>query len=193
MKHPPRAPFCAEPSRAVQPPNSETPPALFSPFSIGDTMHGNAPNVRGHSPLLTKTLGMAFISQAARKIMCLYDGSEDDLGTVVGVGKGGINNAINQRHEMSLHTAFNLLNVDPYALEGLLNHFGRRSVPIEAKCNTDELVPLTLAVSKLAGARADGKISDREFLEIEPEIEAAIDALLACKDRCVSIRNARAS
>lgn len=131
------------------------------------------------------------ISQAVRKVVCRFDGSEDDLGQMIGCDGSTVNNAINQRSELSAHSLLNLLNVDPYALEGLLGHYGRRSVPIEAKCDTDEMVPLTKVINKLAEARSR-HATEGECLELEPDIEAAMDALLSLQSRCTAIRKARA-
>lgn len=47
--------------------------------------------------------------------------------------------------------------------------------------------------NKLALAQADGSMSDRECLDMEPEIEAAIDALTSVKARCEDIRARRAA
>ena len=146
--------------------------------------------VRGDLPVLTKTLAMRVVSQSVRRVLLRYDGSEDDLGYELACDGSTVNNAINQKNLMSLHSFFNLLRVDPFAVDSLLNHFNRRSVPITARCDTDELVPLTRAVSKIAEAKADGVMTDRECLTIEPEIDAAIEALLTVKNRCEQIRRA---
>src|SRR3546814_14410628 len=57
---------------------------------------------------------------------------------------------LNRNGKLSAHTLFNLLSVDPLALESLLAHFDRLSVPITAKCDTDALPSTAGAVHKLS-------------------------------------------
>jgi hypothetical protein len=83
---------------------------------------------------------------------------------------------------LCLDTAANLLSLDPNALDGFLGHFGRRSVPDDATCDTDALPAMTGAVHKLVVAAAtssDGgaSLTRRELLEAKPDIRAAFDAL----------------
>ena len=59
-----------------------------------------------------------------------------------------ITNARNGENKLSAHTLFNLLLVSPTALEGLLHHFDRRSVPLGAKCDTDVLTSVTGALHR---------------------------------------------
>jgi hypothetical protein len=66
-----------------------------------------------------------------------------------------------------------------------------RSVPIAAKCDTDALAPTAAAMHKLAVAQADGALTARECLDMETEVEAAIEALSAVKMRCEDIRKRR--
>lgn len=150
-------------------------------------------NVFGKSPLLTKSLAKALLSQSVRRIMIQYEGSEADLGESIGTTGQTINNAINQNSLIELHTAFNPMLIDPFVMDVLLNYHGRRSVPIEAKCNTDALVTTSAAVHKLAQAQSSGVITDGDCLNIEAEIDAALDSLAAIKNRCNAIRATRAA
>ncbi len=122
--------------------------------------------------------------------------TDQDLADNIGCCGATVGNARNQNGQLAGRTLFNLLRVDPLALEGFLHHFGRRSVPIEAKCDTDELVSTAGAVHKLAAVKCPSSpggaaITDGECLEIEPSIDEAIEALSALKVRCEAIRRGR--
>jgi transcriptional regulator with XRE-family HTH domain len=140
---------------------------------------------------MTESLAKNIISQAVTTVRSRKNLKPVDLADEIGCEKSTIENAESGAHMMRANNLFNLLTVDPFALEGLLHHYGRRSVPIEAKCDVDALIPTTAAVHKLALAQADGSMSDRECLDMEPEIEAAIDALASVKARCEDIRARR--
>ena len=108
-----------------------------------------------------------------------------------------IANVRNRDNKLQPQTLFNLIAVDPLAIEGLLHHFGRRSVPIEAKCNTDPLVSMAGAVHKIAEAQSEGSpggkaITDSECLTLEPFIDAAMASMEALKSRALDIRRERA-
>lgn len=157
-------------------------------------MPADTTNVLGKSPLLTKSLAKSLLSQSVRRVMIRFDGSEADLGESIGTTGQTINNAINQNSLIELHTAFNLMLVDPFVMDTLLNYHGRRSVPIAAKCDTDALVTTSAAVHKLAEAQSrNGKITDSECLNIEDAIDGALDSLAAIKNRCIAIRAGRAA
>lgn len=102
-----------------------------------------------------------------------------------------ITNARNGDNKLSAHTLFNLLLVSPMALEGLLHHFDRRSVPLGAKCDTDVLTSVTGALHHLAKAAAHSGPNDTDCLQMESSLDAAIDALCGLKSRCLDIREAR--
>ncbi len=100
-----------------------------------------------------------------------------------------ITNARNGDNKLSGHTLFNLLLISGTALEGLLHYFDRRSVPMTAKCDTDALPSTAAAMHKLAVASShNGPITDRECLEMEAALDAAIDGLCGIKSRCLQIR-----
>lgn len=155
-------------------------------------------NRLGNSPLLTQSLFEDLASGAVRRVQSSTGATDQDLADVIGCSAATIGNARNRHGKLSAHTLFNLLAVDPLALEGLLAHFDRRSVPIVAKCDTDALPSTAGAVHKLAVVTADAspggkKITDCEALECEPEIDAAMEALAALKARCIAIRKDRAA
>jgi len=155
-------------------------------------------NGLGNSGLLTETLFKRLVSSAVRKVQLSRDLSDQDLADLTACSAATIGNARNQSGKLQGHTLFNLIAADPLALEALLAHFGRRSVPIEAKCDTDALISTSGAVHRLAsvqcGSSPGGKtVTDGECLEIEPDIDAAIEALSVLKMRCIAIRRDRAA
>ncbi len=152
----------------------------------------------GKNAILTERLFAALTSSAVRKVQLSHDLTDQDTADNIGCCAATVGNARNMSGQLAGRTLFNLLRIDPLALEGLLHHFGRRSVPIEAKCDTDPLVSMTGAVHKIAEAQSDqspgGKsITDSECLDIEPFIDAAMDSMAALKQRAVAIRTARAA
>ncbi len=150
----------------------------------------------GNAPLLTERLWLALTSSAIRKVQLAHDLTDQDCADHMGCCAATVGNARNQSVQIAGRTIFNLLRIDPLAIEGLLHHFGRRSVPIEARCDTDPLVTMTGAVHKIAEAQSDqspgGKaITDGECLDLEPWLDAAMESMLALKQRAVGIRSAR--
>lgn len=148
--------------------------------------------------VMTENLYRALVSNAVRRVQLHGDFTDQALAEELFVSAETIANARNQNGKLQGPTLFNLLTLDPLAIEGLLQHFGRRSVPIEAKCDTDELVSTAGAVHKLAAVKSPdspggAKITDHECLEIEPDIDAALESLSALKARCNNIRAARAA
>lgn len=151
----------------------------------------------GKPPLLTESLFKTLVSSAVRKVQLRAEMTDQDMGDSIACSAATIGNARNMSGKLQGHTLFNLLALDEFALEGMLNHFGRRSVPIEAKCDTDALVSTSGAVHRLAAVKcpkSDGgqEITDSECLEIEAEIDAALSSLNALKVRCEAIRRKRA-
>ncbi len=167
-------------------------------------MHGAIPNGLRNSPLITERLWATFASAAVRKVQLGCDLTDQELADNIGCSAQTVANARNMKTsgqrmgQLEGRTFVNLLSIDAMAIEGLLNHFGRRSVPIEAKCDTDALVSTAGAVHRLAAVQsqssAGGKeILDDECLEIEADIDEAIESLSALKSRCIAIRTARAA
>lgn len=157
-----------------------------------------AKNRLGNSQLLTQSFYEGLASDAIRSVQMRHDATDQDLADAIGCSAATIGNARNRNGKLSAHTLFNLLAVDPLALEGVLHHFDRRSVPVVAKCDTDALPSTAGAVHKLAVVTAEGSpggklITDCEALECEPEIDAAMEALAALKARCIAIRKGRAA
>lgn len=154
--------------------------------------------VSRQNPPLTENLYRTLVSNAVRRVQLQGDFTDQALAEELFVSAETIANARNQNGKLQGPTLFNLLTIDPLAIEGLLQHFGRRSVPIEAKCDTDELVTTAGAVRSLAIVKSPdspggARITDHECLEIEAEIDAALESLSALKERCCEIRAGRAA
>ena len=152
----------------------------------------------GKTAILTERLFATLASSAVRKVQLSHDLTDQDTADHIGCCAATVGNARNMTGQLAGRSVFNLLAVDPFALEGFLHHFGRRSVPIEARCDTDELVSTAGAVHKLAAVKCPSspggaKITDGECLEIEPDIDAALEALSALKSRCLDIRRERSA
>lgn len=159
-------------------------------------MHGNVNSGLGKSAILTERLWTTFASSAIRRVQLAHDLTDQDLADVIGVCAATVGNARNQSGQLAGRTFCNLMAVDPMAFEGVLHHFGRRSVPIEARCNTDELVTTSAVVASIAKARSakspgGEKITDAELLRIEHEIDEAIESLSMLKMRAVDVRRER--
>lgn len=92
-----------------------------------------------------------------------------------------VRNARDERSTLGLYNAANLLLLDPTALDGILAHFGRRSVPIGATCNTDDRVAqssvLKAALALSIALEDDDQIDADEVRQNRQTIEAAVDAL----------------
>src|SRR3546814_7925958 len=72
----------------------------------------------------------------------------------VGCDEKTIRNARDEKSTLRLDFASNLLALDGRALDPILNHYGRRSVPVDATCDTDALPAMTGAVHKLVSSIA---------------------------------------
>lgn len=166
---------------------------------MGSLIAWGAIQVLGNHGLLTESLFAKLVATSVSKAQQAEGaGTDQDLADRVGCSSTTVGNARNIKGKLQGHTLFNLLAVEPLAIEGLLHHFGRRSVPIEAKCDTDALLTTAGAVHKLAAVQCErspgGKdITDAECLEIEGDVSAALESLSAIKVRCEAIRARRAA
>ena len=122
-----------------------------------------------------------------------YEMNDRQLSEVVFCSAETITNARNGDNKLSAHTLFNLLLVSPSALEDLLHHFGRRSAPMYQSSDSNALTSAAAAVHKLAVASEHNGPNDRDCLEMEAVVDAAIEGMCAIKSRCLGIRKARAA
>jgi hypothetical protein len=86
------------------------------------------------------------------------------LALMVGADEKTLRQAREARASLSGSKLFNLLTVDPTALDELLAHFGLKAVPLEAAdaCETRLLAETAGLVAAHARAFADGRIDHRE-------------------------------
>lgn len=141
-----------------------------------------------------------FLEAAHRVIACILAEQDGrtfiDIAEAIGADKKTISNAFNKTHRLSqlfltrLGQAFGSHCLNPVA--ELVN---ARMVPIEADDSVDAMPSTTAAIHKLAIARSPTspggeRITHTELLDMEPEIDAAINALNALKGRCQQARAA---
>jgi len=143
--------------------------------------------VRPPVALLTEEDAREILSRPLRAL-CSDHGPTRVAKALGGIDEKTVRNARDERSMLCLDTAANLLSLDPHALDGFLAHFGRRSVPADAVCDTDALPAMTGAVHKLvvaAASSSDGgaALTRIELLEAKPDIRAAFDALGALLGR----------
>ena len=102
-----------------------------------------------------------------------------------------ISNAFNKKHVLSQAIQQRIGRLfGVHALDPIARLYGARNVPIEADESIDALPSTSAAVHRLAVARSASspggeRITHCELLAIEPEIDAAIQALTALKVRAV--------
>lgn len=119
-----------------------------------------------------------------------------DIAEAIDVSVKTVSNAFNKTHSLSetflrrIGRAFGADKLDPWAAL-----FAARFTLIETDPSLDALPSMTGAVHRLAVARSPDspggdRITHTELLEIEPEIDAAIRALAALKERCREVRAA---
>lgn len=133
------------------------------------------------------------ISISVKRVIADQGYSDQDLADIIGCSAGTIKNARDGKGQLQPYSLFKLLEVAPTALEGLLRHFDRRSVPLRTDSEVDAIPSTAEALHKLALASKDGgPIADTKLLEIEPSIDAAIEALCSLKTRCLDIRETNA-
>lgn len=155
-------------------------------------------NVLDRVSLMTESLLKQLVSSVISTVQHKRGLTDKELAEALFCDPGTIANARNRDNKLQAQTLFNLLTVDVTALEPLLHHYGRRSVPITARCDTDELVSTAGAVHKLAAVKSPDSpggaaITDGECLSIEHDLDAALEALSALKQRAIQIRAARAA
>lgn len=165
---------------------------FFTPF-MRSTMSEHVNKVLPKNRRLTQSLAKTLISQAVTGTQHRLAYTDQDMADILGCSAGTVQNARNQSGQMQVHTLFELLSVNEMALDGFLNFYNRRSVPITAKCDTDAMLSTTGAVHSLAlvqSPQSEGGaiITDNECLQIEDEVKSAIEALEQIQRRCHEIR-----
>jgi hypothetical protein len=155
-------------------------------------MNAPARHVLPNSAPITESFYRARIADIIARIQRENGMNDRELADMVFCSPETITNARNGENKLSGHTLFNLLLVSPTALEGLLHHFDRRSVPLGAKCDTDVMTSVTGALHHIAMAAQHNGPNDTDCLKMETALDAAIDGLCSLKSRCLTIREQRA-
>lgn len=119
-----------------------------------------------------------------------------DIAETINVERKTISNAFDKRHRLSqvflsrLGRAFG-----PECLNPIARLSDGRMIRLEADDTIDALPSTTAAVHRLAVAKSANspggeRITHTELLELEPELDAAINSLLSLKQRCSELRSA---
>lgn len=113
--------------------------------------------------------------------LCSAYGPTKVAGTVSCKSDRTIRDARDEKATLRIDYIANLLLLDPTSLDGILAHFGRRSVPISSVCNTDDRVAqssvLKAALALSIALEDDDQIDADEVRQNRATIEAAVDAL----------------
>ena len=119
-----------------------------------------------------------------------------DIAEAIDVERKTISNAFDKRHRLSQQFLTRLgLAFGPECLNPVAELSGGRMVRLDSDETFDALPSTTAAVHRLAVAKSASSpggaaITHTELLEIEPDIDAAISALAALKERCTKLRSA---
>lgn len=143
-----------------------------------------------------ETRFLCAVHQVIAGVLAAKDGRTlIDISESIGCEVKTISNAFNRKHRLSQVFLTRIGQAyGPHALNPIAKLSGGRMVPLEAE-ETDALPSLTGAVHRLAVAKSSNSaggegITHTELLGMEPDIDAAIRALTALKDRCDRLRNA---
>lgn len=102
------------------------------------------------------------------------------VGATLGCDEKTVRNARDEKSTLRIDYVANLLPLDGTALDGFLARVGRRSVPMDAICSTDDRQAqssVLKAALALSIALEDNEIDANEVRENRQTIENAIDAL----------------
>jgi hypothetical protein len=125
-----------------------------------------AGNVTPKRSRITDAEYRRFVAQGVRRL-AVKDGAAR-LGLDVGCGERTMRDARDEKSSLSGATLFNLLSVDPSALDELLAHFNLCTRELEPSHSSDAKLNADIAVlsASLAVALADGRIDHREEQDI---------------------------
>ncbi len=120
------------------------------------------------------------------------------VGKTIGVDEKTVRNARDEVSTLGLDSAANLLLLDPCAFDGFLARVGRRSVPIDAACDSDALPALTgvvhkLAVASVAASPGGAEFTREELVDAEADIRAAYERLSVLLTRIESMKRGLAA
>ena len=109
-----------------------------------------------------------------------------------------VRDARDEKTTLRLDYVANLLLLDGKALDPFLARVGRRSVPVDAVCDTDALPAMTGAVHKLVlsslpGSENGPDLGRNELLGSERELREAFDAIGALLNRIDRLKRGEAA
>ena len=110
----------------------------------------------------------------------------DRLGLGVGCDGKTLRHARDEKSTLVGATSWNLLTVDPTALNEIAAHFGYQLVPLNATASTRLLADSASLTATIAEALADGIIDHREEQAIADKarpVVAELNGLIASADR----------
>ncbi|MBM3333189.1 hypothetical protein FJY63_00855 [Candidatus Sumerlaeota bacterium] len=127
-----------------------------------------------------------------------YAGGIDALAVELGVNEKTVRRARDEETTVAATTLIALFRRDREFREAMLAAVGERSVPVNARCDSDALITTSAAVHSIAAARSPlskgGVVeTDCELLGMEVDVDAALRSLEAMKDRIVAIKARRAA
>ena len=138
------------------------------------------------------------VAEILRRVQCNHGITLLEIAERIDVSLGTISNAANKKTDLCatylsrIGARFGPGTLDPYnALRGV------REIPLDAGDEVDALPSTTAAIHKLAVAKSatspgGERITHRELLDMEPEIDAAMKALTGLKVKCSLIRSTAA-
>lgn len=167
---------------------------LRFPVSMVTVMTADRDIVRPSVDLLTEDDARELLADVLLPL-CQEHGPKRVAKNLGGIDEKTVRNARDEKSLLCFDTAANLLALNPHAFEGVLNHFGRRSVPIGATCDTDALPAMTGAVHKLVVAASPTSVGGAALTSAEPldahrDIQTAFDALGALLGQIERIKRA---
>lgn len=132
-----------------------------------------------HEALLTEEDYRRLVGPAIRRMTV-----DEPLGRValaVGCDEKTLQQAREERASLSGSKLLNLLAVDPAALDGLLQHFGLKAVPLDPadRCDATMLAEVAALTSEAATAMADGRIDHIERGRIVKKARPVVQRLTA--------------
>ncbi|HEX8414801.1 MAG TPA: hypothetical protein VF637_13075 [Sphingomicrobium sp.] len=136
-------------------------------------------NVRPYRGPLTELDARELLAKPLLKLCSTHGPTR--VGKAIGCHEKTVRNARDEKSTLTIDCVANMLLMDDTALDGLLEYFGRRSVPLHAACDTDdrqtESSVLQAALTLSLALADDNQISAEEIRASRPTIENAIAAL----------------
>lgn len=152
-------------------------------------------NVLTNTAPITQSSYRRIVASIVNAIKADHHESDLDVADRLGVSAATVNNASNQRGDLSPVTMLKLGQTYGLSrLQPIANMLGAKLSPMEAICTTDADLPIGAARGQLFLARAlsDQRIDDNEIIAGAADIEAACEVFSTLKWRLDSARARRA-